>query len=180
MGLDVRAYRRVTKTVSTHPDPDEVQDGAVRVYVSYDPRGQSDGIQDRRVFIYTEQMHFHAGSYSSYNLWRNQLAQMVGYEFANHRYENGRAGHLYYALLKNTKTGPFLSLIDFSDAEGIIGPNTSSLLYVEFEEWDGEAKRFGDTLRDSAVGGDYSFYGRYQNFKQAFKMAAGTGFVQFS
>jgi hypothetical protein len=95
---------------------------------------------------------FRAGSYSGYNRWREMLAELVGTTCAR--------------AWKGEYTGAFAELINFSDAEGTIGPTTSTKLAKDFAEWAPEAGK-GD------------FREIYDDFRKAFETAAGRGAVRF-
>lgn len=64
---------------------------------------------------------------------------------------------------------PFYELIDFSDCEGVIGPEVSAKLAKDFADWDEQAKRTLD---------DYD-YEMYSNWHKAFKIASDGGAVIF-
>ena len=110
--------------------------------------GRSDGLS------------FRAGSYSGYNWWRDQLAQMAYRKPAER------------VWAENTD-GPFFELINFADNEGTIGPIACARLAEHFE-----AGR--DTVRarlyDKVDGWDQQ---KYDEWARAFDLAANTGLVRF-
>lgn len=114
------------------------------------------------VYAAEEVFHFRAGSYSGYNLWRKKLAEMAGYENVED-------------VWKNKTSGPFFELINFSDCEGIIGPDTSKKLYDDFVAFEEQAKTF-DASQD---GFDDWFFEKYKSWKEAFSLAKENGGVLF-
>lgn len=119
-----------------------------------------------------------AGSYSSYNRWREQLLSLVSEHniddywkenefFINYEYneyqllirekklnrilENGEKREI-----KNLKNLPFVELIYFSDCEGYIGPEVCKKLYQDFKKYDEQAKKL-----------DFYFYDLYESFMKS-------------
>lgn len=97
---------------------------------------------------------FRAGSYGSYNRWRD---------------------HLRGLAWVSTAPGPFMELVHFADNEGVIGPIVSAKLARDFAEWQERAEKFGQALRD-----DNGYFARkYGDWRRAFEVAADGGFVKF-
>ena len=97
---------------------------------------------------------FRAGSYSGYNQWRNQLANLVGTTDKR--------------IWENPVPGPFVELINFSDCEGTIDSKTSAKLAKDFQEYQGEAN-----IKDE------HFVQIYNHFRIAFECASDGGSVVF-
>lgn len=108
----------------------------------------------------SQEYSFRAGSYSSYNKWRNDLAKMVRYE----EYEDG----VYDETVFSATCGPFWELINFSDCEGTISPNYAKKIYNDFLIYNDLAQKQGD-----------QFYDKYTKFKLAFEIAHKKGVVIF-
>lgn len=83
-------------------------------------------------------MGFRAGSYSSYNHWRENLAQLAGYP----KKGSSARGASHAAGAWEASGGPFWELINFSDCEGTIGPRMCSKLHGDFLEWRAKAAAF--------------------------------------
>lgn len=119
---------------------------------------------------------FRAGSYGGYNEWRNDLAMAIGWlSGAQGAWEEG----LQYGP-------PFMELINFSDAEGYIGPTISEKLYQDFVKYE---DRVMDTVdkwflkidpdKEYGVEDLKWFQGKYEEWKEAFNQARKGGAVSF-
>ena len=126
-----------------------------------------------------ESYSFRAGSYSGYGEWRNDLALAAGYE--------GGAEGVWNRIDSEGYTGePFEELINFSDADGVIGPVASEKLYNDFIKYE---KDIMDTIDwwylkmtpEKEYGGDDKkwFKIKYDDWKQAFNVARNNGMVIF-
>jgi hypothetical protein len=79
----------------------------------------------------------------------------------------------YYSNIKidedgSIKVKPFYELINFSDCEGIIGPEVSTKLYNDFVKFEVVAKNEEEY-----------FYRKYKDWMKAFKVASNKGVVSF-
>lgn len=178
MGLDITAYRGLTKIEveleDGEPVDDEIYETHARAYVS-EFRGQQDELVHGAFYAYEEDLWFRAGSYSGYNAWRETLARFAGYDATDFNDEmRGIVRKLHSAACWEGATGAFSELIDFSDAEGVIGPVTSAKLAKDFAEHEERARSF-----DAGPDDDGFFFRKYLEWKLAFEMAAGDGMVQF-
>lgn len=166
MGLDITAYRRLTKAEGVECDEDgepvdwnrftRIRQSLID-YTEEHWNGRAEGVEagvyerdDDREF------KFRAGSYSGYNAWRDDLARFAGHRTANHVWES----HI---------DGPFVELIDFSDCEGIIGPVVAAKLAKDFADHQERADKFADEW----------FRQKYADWRKAFEMAADGGAVDF-
>lgn len=116
---------------------------------------------------------FRAGSYSGYNSWREQLAKIAGYESVEYVWNDWDQNVRYMKLNKINGVvkpmKPFYELINFSDAEGTIGPEICKKLYKDFIDFDQKAKL-----------SDEYFYIKYKEWTEAFRVASiGNGVVNF-
>ncbi len=158
MGLDITAYSQIKKLDAlfdkdgepVNPDTREPYEEFFQPCINYDFAKQSYGLEDGAVYSYARTMRFHAGSYTGYNSWREQLAKLVGYSPA-------------------AAEGPFIEFIFFSDCDGVIGHKIATKLYKDFQEWDERAKALGDEW----------FYEKYAEWAAAFKLASDEGAVSF-
>ncbi|WP_339259542.1 hypothetical protein MKZ12_07140 [Paenibacillus sp. FSL R5-0713] len=157
MGLDITAYKRLTKVENPQLDEDgdvfdwNTQwrtDGSMRWSEQHWP-GRAEGVDFETVYTFEDSTGFRAGSYSGYNWWRQKLS-----EFAE-----GDA---------------FRELIEFSDCEGVIGSVVSKKLAADFAEFENEAKEYAGKIET----GEYWFK-MYGIWKEAFEMAADGGAVNF-
>lgn len=108
-----------------------------------------------------ERFDFRAGSYSSYNEWRNWLSLTMLDVLARTVWEN-RAQYV---------GKPFYELIGFSDAEGIIGSVVAQKLAADFSEHQSKIERYKE--------GELWHIARYADWRKAFELAADNGFVAF-
>lgn len=160
MGLDITALKEVSvkKTSSSENDP-------IKLYVNpgFD---RHDGMKVGKYF-YNSRFDFRAGSYSSYNNWRENLAKISGWppKFSEYR------GCLRHdeSVFQATE-GPFFELIMFSDCEGFIGPKTSAKLLGDFERYQEKVDEVGDMY----------FSDLYSKWRTAFEFASQNGAVRFS
>lgn len=182
MGLDVTAYRRVTKLdvifdedgESLDKSTLEYADHDVRVYANPDFPGREEGVEDGAAYSAVEQMGFCAGSYIGYGAWREELAKLAGYPKSPVDRGFGDSITMHSGGAWAADGGPFWELINFSDCEGVIGSIVSAKLAKEFAEWDERAKQ-----HDEACEMNGRLYGRFQLFRKAFEMAADGGLVRF-
>jgi len=112
--------------------------------------------------VFGDTYNFHAGSYGSYNRWRTSLCL---------------AAHGTYPLIiwdnKSKYAGkPFVELIDFSDCEGVIGPEVSTKLAEDFCAHAVMAR--GWNIVDRGW-----FLAKYEEWQRAFCLAADDGAVIF-
>lgn len=127
------------------------------------------GLENDTVYHFEQQFDFRAGSYSGYNWWRNELAKLVGYSPIKVKNEDGSSETRYDASAWMAKSGPFWELINFSDAEGVIGPVASMKLYSDFLSYHKAAMAHGDKdFRDS-----------YLEWEKAFSLASKHGAIVF-
>jgi hypothetical protein len=159
MGLDISYYTNAVLVPDAEVDDDgyPTDDNAVLAYVNPDFTNQADDIQHKGVYRYDDSGAFRAGSYGGYNAWRDQLAELAGFSSALDVWN------------REAPEGPFVPLINFSDCEGIIGPDTSARLARDFAELQPKV----DALSDGY------FREKYADWRAAFEAVAGNGFVDF-
>ena len=175
MGLDITAHRGLRKAApgegidAEYGDADSAN-GWHQMYVNPDFPSQADDIEHDAIYHADDSFGFRAGSYSGYNWWRDQLAALAGYPLTAH-IGGHRGGELMHAasVWNDPRPGPFVELINFSDAEGVIGPRTSAKLAKDFAAFQAKADAHPD---------DY-FRAKYADWRKAFEMAADGGAVDF-
>lgn len=177
MGLDISYYSRITKMEKSSEYFD-----VIYIY----PQTfiyHLGSLECDSCYISTENSKynsFRAGSYSGYNDWRNNLAEMAGYGCAENVWKD--FPNIRYLKLKKiegeeAKIKPFYELIFFSDCEGCIGPEIAKKLYKDFCDFDEQAKKFNkDPLN---IEPDDWFYIKYCAWKEAFRVASDSGIVLF-
>lgn len=161
MGLDITAYSHLTH-VGKHTDGWCEDEDHVQAY-AYDGFDASfRGIPilgiDQQFIIggcyavteQTERYGFRAGSYSGYNVWRDDLRRQF-----NQATEPDQ---------------PFYELIFFADNEGCIGLDAAKDLLADFEQ---HAGRYRPAQHE-----DY-FYEKYSDWTRACRLAADGGLVEF-
>jgi hypothetical protein len=180
MGLDITAYRKLTKVEveldeDGHPADESVYDSHAIAWVN-GGRGQHDHLEHKAFYCYDGEFDFRAGSYSGYNEWREALARFAGYEKSEYKDSfRGIVKSSHAATCWDGETqGAFAEMIDFSDAEGCIGPVTSAKLAKDFAEHEERARTFVAWPDD-----DGWFFRQYLEWKKAFEMASDDGMVQF-
>lgn len=177
MGLDARFYAATTPVVHSeaYPFDEECWDAHLVVYVSDFPE-QADGIKNRSCFV-TEGRDAHINqTYSNYGRYRAWICKaMFGVEceqvWANPEEYRGR---------------PFYSQINFSDAEGTLGPKTSMALAKDYAEqrefiaayWMKMPKPFDMSQNDHERDVKYMVE-KYDEWAAAFAVVGETGLVMY-
>lgn len=179
MGLDISAYRKLTKLDVLFNEDGEPVDPATRepvedyyrVYANPDFPGRADGLEDRACYSYAEAEHVFSRSYSGYNRWRETLAKLAGYPL-DYRETFGVREPSHAAAAWNGKVqagAPFWELVNFADNDGTIGPVAAAKLLRDFAEFDGRAKEITE---------DY-FYSGYCELRRGLEIAADGGALDF-
>lgn len=169
-GLDITAYENLTIVRSPQFNKDGEPAGQNQVKlapVHFAERFA--GLTPGAVYRYQSSFEFRAGSYSGYNYWRNELAKLAGYGQTPHKSFNGKAELRYDATVWNIKRGPFWEFIEFSDAEGVIGPVVCKRVYGDFLQYQSAAAKHSDEY----------FRTSYEDWKKAFSMCANGGAIVF-
>lgn len=168
MGLDITAYGNVAllETMESTDDYDEKywnsdEDSNTDYVWATKDRGQHDNIVEHGVYRYEQEFDFRAGSYSGYNEWRNHLSRLMLKVDAETVWHNS----------ESYKGKPFYELINFSDCEGIIGPETSKKLAADFAAH--------QPIANDEPAFDGWFTEKYNNWRQAFELASNNGYVKF-
>lgn len=178
MGLDITAYRQLKKMDAVFDeDGDPINpvtripfDRCTQFRVNGDFPGRNGSVEHRAVYAYEEFHSFRAGSYGSYNAWRDELAKLAGYPAVPvDRYKTGSVQMRHDQGAWDSDGGHLFELICFSDCEGVIGPETSAKL----------AKDFADLQSKIDAHPDEYFRGRCAEWRKAFEMAADGGAVDF-
>jgi hypothetical protein len=160
MGLDIYAISQIKKSVE-ETDLSVYDNGFNRI------GGLEPGFYEKT--NKTTEHQFRAGSYSSYNWFRNQLSLCIFGQSSDKIWENpdvfvGR---------------PFYELIDFSDCDGCFGPEASERLHQDFvNNRQNLVKYCIDKYIDNDDTYDYIIE-TYDNFTTAFELGKQTGLVQF-
>ena len=167
MGLDITAYRKLTPANGNEAFDEtgelKYEDNWMQFYKNPDFPGRADDIQARHAYKAEDSEGFYAGGYGSYNRWRDQLAELAGYQLTKYM----QYGHA--ATCWEGAEGPFSELINFSDCEGVIGAAVSAKL----------AKDFADFQAKADAHQDERFRNKYAEWRKAFEMAADGGAVRF-
>lgn len=201
MGLDVTAYSKLeldkSVTFDMDGEPSNIGDDWWDTHAYIRPDGhfheRADGLE-RGYYRYANKAGWRAGSYGGYNRWREWLAKLAGYPLTDFDPGDGRAPDKSHAAAtwgSDGVTGPFSELINFSDAEGVIGPQTSAKLARDFAEWDERARadcfnwQSGSTetmdfnLETERFPGARDNYSLYRKWRSGFELAANGGAVDF-
>jgi hypothetical protein len=117
MGLDCTAFRQLKKAAPGEGigevDGDDVYaaDGFAQLWLNDDFPGRADEFEHKAIYKPTEEFRWRAGSYTGYNHWRSQLAELAGFPADMYFRESPND----YAAL------PFFELVWFADNEGTLG-----------------------------------------------------------
>lgn len=166
MGLDITAYTNVEKVApELYKDEQQIMEKGEFYEFCWDkgwylfwtqfPQHAKDMEVDVPYSSSGQSFGFRAGSYGSYNRWRNRLAVLAGYESAEDVWE-----------MEDPWGKPFVELINFSDCEGIIGFELCKKLAADFIEYRGAAVKFSEEN-----GFDEYFMLTYDHFSNAFVLA---------
>lgn len=169
-GLDVTAYEKLTLVPSPQFDRDGEPVGEHQVRLA--PGGFVErfaGLTAEAVYRYQSAFEFRAGSYSGYNNWRNELAKLAGYAQTPYKSFDGKIELRYDATVWKSGKGPFWELIDFSDAEGVIGPVVCERVHQDFLRYRAAAAKHADEY----------FRSSYEEWTKAFAMCANGGAIEF-
>lgn len=178
MGLDITTYKNLKVVENPQLDEDgeiinwetEWKAGASMEWSEKHFKGIGEGIDPNKVYTWENSLGFPAGSYSGYGAWRDTLEEFAKTLFPI-KFENDGNGNIGMVIKGNTH--PFDELINFADNEGVIGYVVAKKLYKDFVDNE-EAKKFSKKLKD-----DEYWFGKYQDWKQAFEYASQHGAVDF-
>lgn len=169
MGLDITAYERVVLVkgigVKEYGKDDDAQSMAEEnghAYLCNVPSGlsQADGMPDGVYRTEGRSTGFRAGSYGGYNAWRAWLSRTI----------LDMSPETIWAMTDAARAGlPFVELINFSDCEGFIGPQTCAKLARDFAQNKHKIPRDADSYDVQ----------KYNEWQEAFALAAGHGAVDF-
>ncbi len=173
MGLDISAASHL-RFLDPQPDSDEEEERLLEggCFLVQDYGEQWPGhATDREPGIYeltaeSEQHGFRAGSYSGYNFWRATLC----------KFALGVEPDAVWQNPDDYVGKPFAELVNFSDAEGCIGPAVSAKLAQDFDDHADAALEFAPSLTDDE---SKFFLQNYGDFATAFAIAAVGGAVVF-
>lgn len=172
MGLDISYYSKLVAAAGNEgfDEDGEVKydDGWFTFYKNPYFPGRADDIQDGAAYMDSDAGGFRAGSYGGYNRWREQLAELAGYELTEFD-DYGRVAKCHAAACWHGAEGPFSELINFSDCEGVIGATVSAKLARDFKEFQDKADQHYDEY----------FKEKYAEWRKAFETAADGGAVRF-
>jgi hypothetical protein len=163
VGLDVVYYLGI----SSDSDAQANEDGDDRPeHVTFSAHGcamwskTEEGVIAGVPFRFSEQYEFHVGSYSHYDYWRNQLAEMSGW---------GSAEALWG---EEDVSGPFAELIRYSGSDGTIGTKACAKLHQDFVDWYDTAEAYDESAQPPGY-----FMEQYDLWLEAFCAAADNGAV---
>lgn len=169
-GLDVTAYEKLSIVPSPQFDSDGEPEGENQVHLAPGPFPERfAGLTAGKVYRYESAFGFRGGPYSWYNYWRNELAKLAGNAQTTYKTFDGKTELRYDATVWKNKTGPFWELIDFSDAEGVIGPIVCKRVSKDFVQYQDAASKHPDEY----------FRASYQDWMKAFAKCANGGAIVF-
>ena len=139
---------------------------------------QSEGLPDGFGYGTGEDYGFRAGSYSGYGEWRDLLAKValdMGVQGVWNKIDDGG----------NYSEIPFSEQLNFSDADGVIGPVASKKLYNDYVSYEKDIMKKLDRyylkFEDFEIDGEtYEWFKqKYKDWKEAFRIASNNGAVIF-
>lgn len=187
MGLAIRGYSNLVKVDTVHYDEDTGEarsaDGTLLENVIELPPNdecfvdRADGLYDDQnaLYQYGQVVRQYMGSYRTYNVWREALAQLtLAYtpvvsdphpqwpQLRTLSFQEGAC---------EAESGPFFELLCFSDCCGYIGPVTAAKLVQDFKQFRAAAVNWwGESGPDIT---------NYDNLAVVFETAANNGAVVF-
>jgi hypothetical protein len=164
MGLDITAYTDIAKI-----DNEEVADFFAYAHPAFPL--QNEGIEGYHTGLSVHD--FRAGSYSGYNQWRNHLCMMAHGVSADSLWHIAMNDWTHDSI---TADSPFVALINFSDCEGLIGPNMSAKLATDFDQYAEKAKAYAESIGDPYGN---IWLSKYCDWRKAFEEASNNGCVVF-
>ena len=133
------------------------------------------------LYSYEDEKLWCAGSYTGYNHCRDALAKMAGYTPDTSFAENSMASRFpHTASVRKVQSGPFHSLLYFSDCDGVIGTEACGILANDFQTYDTKACQMRDVLNneDGINNGDH-WYDLYRMWRDSCEFASHNGFIVF-
>lgn len=177
MGLDITAYRKLTKIDAVFdadgepldPNTREPIENYFKPYANPSFPGREEGLTDRAVYAYADAEHVFSRGYGSYNRWREALAKLAGYPLTEYVGAFKQRESAHAAACWEGATGPFSELINFADNEGTIGPVVAAKLARDFAEFDEHAQSVSEPY----------FYEGYGDMRRGLELAADGGALDF-
>lgn len=179
MGLDVYGYRNVKQVVN--PGVDDIDELTQLYFGSYSYQGGD--LVDGGYYDYESCDSSFSMGYGRYSGFRQEIAIIAGYEkvesikphYSDDDYETKsyyyRFPYIAYIYVNDFDYGdlPFLEMIAFSDAEGVICSKVCKKLYDDFVEYQDKAKEhFSD---------NEAYLKKYMDLMECFKCGSNDGFV---
>jgi hypothetical protein len=179
MGLDITAFSKVEFCDIQNESAFVKYQNCTILTPSDVVFNQSCGMEEG-YYIYNGEHHsFRVGPYSSYNIWRNGLSKLIGFN----SYQDFLKS--IDTLLKRNNTlsnildekinieTPFVELLYFSDCEGFIGKDISKKLYSDFEKYEKDAISMSNDMLSK------DWLELYLDFKKGFLLASDNGVLKF-
>lgn len=158
MGLDI-SYYKLVKEIPRKEDDDLHYENDEIIIEKQPFKLQLGTLKEESVYEMDYIDSFASGSYGGYNGWRNRLYSLVYSGNIDDYWEktSNIIDEKYTKKLEtNIETMPFLELINFSDCEGIIGPEICEKLSKDFQEYD-------ELMKDGMDSYDYELYCDFKN-----------------
>lgn len=115
----------------------------------------------------TDEHHFRAGAYSSYNRFRTVLSDAI----------LGVTSETVWENEDDFENSPFYELINFSDCDGVFGPHDSEKLHNDFVT---HREMFEKYLKSQFEKFDREYYiTTYDNFTKGFALSSQNGILVF-
>jgi hypothetical protein len=161
MGLDIFAAEKAIK-ISDNFDQDfetlDTEGEVVRVLVN-NSFASHDHLTDGIYRYEGKSIDFRAGSYGTYNGFRGSISQIA----------HNVAPSVIWSNPEIYKGSAFYELINFSDCEGVIGPDTASKLLSDFKQYREEFMKDNDVWEGE----------KYDYWIKALELAGNDGLLIF-
>jgi hypothetical protein len=162
MGLDIIVYTKITPAGTDNND----------IYICSNNAfpGRSKPFEDG-FYTYEAEHHFSLGSYISYGMFREWLAEIAGYPPSDAPTKYPRCYTVW-----SLKEGPFWELINFADNEGWIGTDACRKLAADFDKY--ADKLVGTSVTETAT---FETWNRVvgRRVHKACVLASDNGAIQF-
>lgn len=173
MGLDITYGKISAPALPVDPDDERIDANGEYIQRRANAEHFADRAKDVELedFVFTDGGgNFGAGSYGTYNIWRNWLAALVGYRPTLNDNQRQSAAASCWVECEKGNNGPLWELIYFSDCEGVIGPEASGRLYDQMILY--------KPASDASLAPD-RYKELFNKFLEAFRVARDGGAVVF-
>ena len=159
MSLDITAYKQIKVAENQWLDEYEepLEDGGFDFWVNPDFPNRANVIIPDKIYVAADTYRFRAGSYSSYNYFRERLALVAGWENIQECW--------------NANSGCLWELINFSDCEGTLDTEVCQKLLKDIQSI--------KTPTSIVSQDDECFWSKFNDWVKALEFASDNGAISF-